>query len=245
MIPTRAAALSRLLLVGLCTVALPLAAASAAERSQSRSITVSASATVAAEPDIALISTGVVTEAATAREALDANTVAMKRLIEGLKTAGIEARDIQTTAFNIHPRYEDTSRSSSSPRQPKAPSIVGYRVHNEVRITARDIGRLGEVLDEAVTLGANQIDSIAFHVSKAETLKDEARREAIANARRRAELFASAAGVELGRVIRIEEIEQDGPRPLGYARAMKAEAVPIERGTEMLEATVRVTWELE
>lgn len=246
MIPTRAAALSRLLLVGLCTVALPLAAAAAAERNDSRSITVSASATVAAEPDIALISTGVVTEAVTARDALDANTVAMKRLIDGLTSAGIAARDIQTTAFNIHPRYEDTSsRSSPSPRQPGAPSIVGYRVQNEVRITARDIGRLGEVLDKAVTLGANQIGNIEFSVSKAETLRDEARREAIANARRRAELFASAAGVGIGDVVRIEEIESEGPRPMGYARAMKAEAVPIERGTQMLEATVRVTWELE
>ncbi len=244
MIPSRPAVLSGLLLAGALALAVPFATAAMADEDAQRRITVSGSATVAAEPDIALISTGVVTEASTAREALDANTAAMKRLIDGLKAAGIEARDIQTTAFNVHPRYDDSYGSSPSPRKPAA-SIVGYRVHNEVRITARDISRLGEVLDNAVTLGANQIGSIEFKVSKAETLKDEARREAVANARRRAELFAAAAGVELGDVVRIEEIEQGGPRPVPYARTLQAEAVPIERGTQMLEATVRVTWELE
>ena len=213
-------------------------AADAAEQAAARRISVTASATVTAVPDIALISTGVVSEARSAREALDANSAAMRRLIEGLKSAGIEARDIQTTSFNVEPRYEQT-------RDGRSPSIIGYRVHNQVRITARDIGRLGQVLDQAVTLGANQIGGIQFEVSKAETLKDDARRAAMANARRRAELFAQAAGVELGEVLRIEEDVQEGPRPVPFARTLAAEAVPIERGTQALEATVSVTWALE
>lgn len=228
------------ILMGAVMLAVPLSAkaASAAEQSSERQISITASGTVTAEPDIALISTGVVSEGRTAREALDANSAAMRRLIEGLKAAGIEPRDIQTTSFNVEPVYEQR-------RDNRSPAITGYRVHNQVRITARDVDRLGEVLDQAVTLGANQIGGIQFEVSKAETLRDEARRAAIANARRRAELFAAAAGVKLGRVLRIEErVQHHGP-PVPFARTVAAEAVPIEKGTQTLEAVVSVTWELE
>lgn len=241
MIPFGARALPGLLLIGAAafSASLVATAAMAAEQASERRISVSASATVTADPDIALISTGVVSEAETAREALERNTAAMRRLIDGLKAAGIEPRDIQTTSFNVEPRYEQT-------RDGRAPKIVGYRVHNQVRITAREIGRLGETLDRAVTLGANQIGGIQFEVSKAETLKDEARREAMANALRRAQLFAAAAEVQLGDVLRIEEgIQHEGPQPLPYTRALKAEAAPIERGTLTLEATVNVTWRLK
>lgn len=228
------------ILMGAVMLAVPLSAkaASAAEQNSERQISVTASGMVTAEPDIALISTGVVSEARTAREALDANSVAMRRLIEGLKAAGVEPRDIQTTSFNVEPAYEQR-------RDNRSPAITGYRVHNQVRITAREIDKLGEVLDQAVTLGANQIGGIQFEVSKAETLRDEARRAAIANARRRAELFAAAAGVKLGRVLRIDErVQHQGP-PVPFARTMAAEAVPIEKGTQTLEAVVSVTWELE
>jgi len=240
MIPIGARAIPGLLAIGVAALFVPVSATSAysTEEASERRISVSASATIAAEPDIALISTGVISEAETAREALERNTAAMRRLIDGLKAAGIEPRDIQTTSFNVEPRYEQS-------REGRAPRMVGYRVHNQVRITAREIGRLGETLDRAVTLGANQIGGIQFEVSKAETLKDDARREAMANARRRAQLFAAAAGVELGDVLRIEEgVQHEGPQPLPYTRALKAEAVPIEGGTLTLEATVNVTWAL-
>ena len=236
----RPLALAGLALLGVAMLAAPVAGsgAQAAEQETQRRISVTASAEVSAEPDIALISTGVVSEAQTAREALDANSAAMRRLVEGLKSAGIEPRDIQTVSFNVEPRYEQR-------RDNRSPSIIGYRVHNQVRITAREIDRLGEVLDQAVTLGANQIGGIQFEVSKAETLRDDARRAAMANARRRAELFAAAAGVELGEVLRIEESTQRGGPPVPFARTLAAESVPIERGTQTLEATVSVTWELE
>lgn len=232
------------LVIGAAMLMAPFAAAAAyaAEQGSERVISITASGTVTAVPDIALISTGVVSEAETARAALEANTAAMRRLIEGLKAAGIEAGDIQTASFDVHPVYSTDTSNAPSPR-PQRPTIVAYRVQNQVRITARNIDRLGEVLDRAVTLGANQVGGIEFRVSQAEKLRDDARREAIANARRRAELFASAAGVKLGRVLQIEEVGEEGPRPM--PRLMKAEAVPIERGTETLEATVRVTWELE
>ena len=90
--------------------------------------------------------------------------------------------------------------------------IGGYRVVNQVRLTVREVKRLGEVLDQAIALGANQINSIGFDVANAETLKDEARKQAMANARRRAELYATAAGAQLGQVLRISERERRSTR---------------------------------
>jgi hypothetical protein len=90
------------------------------------------------------------------------------------------------------------------------------------------------------------MNGITFEVSAAETLRDAARKDAVANARRRAELFATAAGVKVGKVISITEGAMVEPRPyLRAGRAAAMEAVPVERGTQSLEATVTVTWELE
>jgi uncharacterized protein YggE len=105
---------------------------------------------------------------------------------------------------------------------------------------------MGEVLDKLVSVGANQMNGITFEVSTAETLRDAARKEAIANARRRAELFAAAAGVKVGKVVSITEGAMIEPRPFVKAGRMAAmDAVPVERGTQSLEATVTVTWELD
>jgi uncharacterized protein YggE len=216
----------------------PLAMASAQEKRFERTVTVAATGSVSVEPDVAYISTGVVSEADTAREALQRNSADMKKVIDGLKDAGIDAKDIQTSTFNIEPRYDQ-------PKDGRAPQVIGYRVVNQVRIAARDLAKLGELLDRVVKLGANQIGSIHFEVSAAETLKDEARKQAMANALRRARLFAEAAGATVGEVLAIaEEVVSPAPRPYAGRVAMSADAAPIERGTQTLEARVQVTWAL-
>ncbi|WP_334149878.1 SIMPL domain-containing protein [Hyphomicrobium sp.] len=218
----------------LVTFASPLRAE---ERPMHRLITVSASGYADAEPDRATISAGVAAEAETAAAALSANTELMQKVIAGLKESGIDAKDIQTRNFNVEPRY-------TNPRD-GTPTIDGYRVSNQVTLVVRDLKALGGLLDKLVSLGANQVNGLAFEVSKAETLKDEARKEAVANARRRAELLAAAAGADLGEVVTItEEMSYGGPRPMAM-RAARAEAVPIEAGTETLEARVTVTWALK
>ncbi len=209
----------------------------AEERPMHRLITVSATGYADAEPDRATISAGVAAEADTAAAALSANTELMQKVIAGLKESGVDAKDIQTRNFNVEPRY-------TNPRE-GTPTIDGYRVSNQVSLVVRDLKALGGLLDKLVSLGANQVNGLAFEVSKAETLKDEARKEAVANARRRAELLAAAAGADLGEVVTItEEMSYGGPRPMAM-RAARAEAVPIEAGTETLEARVTVTWALK
>jgi uncharacterized protein len=205
-------------------------------KQQERTVSVSATGSVAAEPDLATISTGVLAEAETAHEALARNTATMAKVIEGLKAHGIPAQDIRTTTVNVEPRYRNA--------KDQAPAIVGYQVVNQVRITARDLKRLGEVLDQIVSLGANQVGGIAFEVSKAEELRDEARKVAMANALRRARLYASSAGAEIGPVVTIsEDAPPPGPRPMART-SLAAGDVPIEPGTQRLEVKIHVTWAL-
>jgi uncharacterized protein YggE len=211
----------------------------AEDKTMDRLITVSATGYAYAAPDRARLSTGVTAEAGTAAAALSANTELMAKVVAGLKESGIDAKDIQTSNFHVEPRY-------TSPRDGTAPEINGYRVSNQVEILVRDLAALGGLLDKLVGVGANQMHGLSFEVSKAETLKDEARKEAVANARRRAELLAAAAGAEVGDVVTIaEEVQYGGPRPMAMARSAKAESVPIESGTETLEARVTITWRLK
>lgn len=222
------------------TLAAP--AAKAEEKLMNRTITVSAGGNATAVPDIARISSGVSTEAPTAREALTANTQAMTKVVDGIKAAGIDAKDVQTANFSISPMIDYSSDG-------KAPVTRGYRVDNAVSVTVRDIAKLGDILDQLVTLGANQAGQLSFEVSKAEELKDDARKAAMANALRRAKLLAEAGGAELGKVLQIlEDTSYQGPSPVMFeARAAKMSAapVPIERGSTELEARVTVTWELK
>lgn len=220
-------------------IALWAGSALAGDEPMKRTITVSATGTTTAVPDEARISSGVVTEADTAKGALAANSAAMTSLIDGLKAAGIDANDIQTSSFGVEPRY-------TRPREGEPAQINGYRVVNQVSVLVRNLDRLGEILDRVVALGANQLGSLTFEVSEIETLRDAARKDAIANARRRAELYAAAAGVKVGDVVSIVEGASGGP-PVPYRASRTAfdGAVPIERGTETLSADVTVTWELE
>ncbi len=236
-----------LLLLALVLVpsALPLTPAIAQEPAKmiERTVSVSATGSASAEPDRASISTGVMTDAATARDAMSANTTAMKRLIDGLKSAGIDPKDIRTTHIQVNPRYSQAS--SKGERQ--SPAVIGYTAINQVRIIVRDLKRLGEILDQSITLGANQMGGVSFEVSEAETLRDEARKQAMANARRRAELYATAAGAGLGPVATISE-SIHGPQPrqtFATGRAAMAEAVPVEPGAIDLTAQVHVTYALK
>ena len=201
-----------------------------------RTVSVSASGSVAVEPDVAHISAGVVTEARSAKDAIARNSVIMSKLIDGLKAAGIEAKDIQTKHLNVEPSY-------TQPKDGRSATIDGYRVINQVRLTVHEVKRLGEVLDQAILLGANQVDSIAFSVSNMETLMDDARKQAMDNARRRGELYAKAAGGQLGPVLRIAEKLGDLQPVFDGRMAMRA-SVPIEAGMRNLEVEVHVTYAL-
>jgi uncharacterized protein YggE len=158
-------------------------------------------------------------------------------VVDGLKVAGIAPKEIQTTNFSLSPAYEQTKEGQS-------PFITGYRIINSVHITVHDIAKLGDILDKVVSLGANQIGSIQFGLSDPKALKDEARKQAMANAIANAKLYADAAGVELGPVLTISE--EEGYQPGSGSGPIMGfdQAAPIEAGTTTVEVRLRVTWEL-
>ncbi|MGB2932141.1 MAG: SIMPL domain-containing protein [Methyloceanibacter sp.] len=213
----------------------------AADEAPKRMISLSATGAIKTAPDKVDISTGVTSQADSAKEALAKNTESMTKVIAALKAQGLDAKDIQTTNFSVQPLYEDRKEGQRSPK------IVGYQVTNSVHLTVHDISKLGDILDRVVTLGANDVGSIEFGVAEPEALKDEARKLAIANAIANAKLYADAAGVKLGKVLTINE--DQGVILARYASpapAMEmAKAVPIEAGTATVEARVSVSFELE
>ena len=205
-----------------------------------RTISLAGTGVAKARPDTAHISTGVISEGPTAHEALEKNSAAMSQVVAELKAQGLEPKHIQTTNFAVHPRYQHFKDGKPS-------AIIGYRVVNSVRIKVRDLEKLGAIVDKVVALGSNQIGGIAFSVEDPAPLKDQARKLAMANAIRKAKLYAEAAGATLGKVLKISEgVTQRPPRPVFARAAVEAKAAtPIEPGQQMLQVRVDVTWQLQ
>jgi uncharacterized protein YggE len=200
-------------------------------------ISVTGEATVSAAPDLAQIDGGVTTEAKTAREASDANNAAMGKVLLALKGAGIEEKDYQTSRLSLQPQYP-ANRSGPSP-------IVGYRASNRVTIRVRDVTKIANVIDTLVGAGANDIGGINFMVSQASKLLDNARTQAVADARRKAEIYAKATGVTLGAPVSISEAGGPGPIPYRRLAVGMAAATPVAQGEETLQVTVSVSWAIK
>jgi uncharacterized protein YggE len=201
-------------------------------------ISVTGEARISAPPDLAQIDAGVTSEARTAREASDANNAAMGKVLLALKGAGIDEQDYQTSRLSLQPQ-----NSQSRPGTP--PAIVGYRATNRVTIRLREVGKLASVIDTVVAAGANDIGSIGFMVSQPSKLLDDAREKAVADARRKAEIYAKAAGVTLGAPISITESGLPAPITFRRMAAGAAESTPIAPGEETLGLTVSVSWAIK
>lgn len=208
--------------------------ANAAERID-KLMTVTGEGTIAAVPDSAVIRLGVSSQGKTARAASDANAKEMTVVLAAIKESGVADRDIQTTSLSLQPQYD--------PNKAGATRLIGFQATNQVTIKIRDIGQLPAVLDRAIAAGANEMSGIEFVVSEQAKLLDKARIEAIADARRKAELYASAAGMKVGRVMAISE---EGPTqtPRAYQTMRAGAATPIAPGEQMLRAVVTVSYEL-
>ena len=206
-----------------------------------RIISLSGHGEVRATPDLAYVTSGVVTQGATAAEALAANTKAMTDLFAALKESGIEDRDVQTSNFSVQPRYDFSNN--------QAPKMVGYDVSNNVTVTLRKVDTLGTLLDRMVQSGSNQISGISFDVSKPEDAMDEARKPATEDATRKAKVYAKAMGIELGNVMQVSEgSAAQPPMPMVRSTMMKADAappVPMAAGEQTLAVDVNVIWEIK
>jgi uncharacterized protein YggE len=192
-------------------------------------------------PDLVRINAGVVTQAPTAVEAIRQNAARMEAVRAALRAAGIADRDIQTSNLNLNPNYRYAEN------QP--PQLVGYQAVNEVSVRFRDIAKTGAILDALVAQGANQINGPTLTIERPEAALDEARAEALANARARADFYARSLGMRVARVLSVSEASMGfiPPRSAGMDRGMVANeaATQIVPGEQTLNISLTVSFELE
>lgn len=202
---------------------------------------VNASGEVTRAPDIAVVSAGVVTRAASAGSALQQAAARMARVRSALRAAGIEDRDIQTSNISLNPEYRYDNN------QP--PRLTGYTASNTVNVRFRDIASAGKVIDALVAEGANQINGPTLTIDKPEAALDEARAKAVAAGRARADLYARSLGLRVVRVVAVSESGSSYPAPPPMpmmARAeMAAADTKIDPGEQKLQVNLAMTFELQ
>lgn len=220
-------ALGALLLLG--------AADAQGEHDSQRAVTVTGSGSVAATPDVALVTLGVETRADSAGAALDRNSVAAEALLDALKGGGVEAADIQTSTLALQPLYDPEPSDA-------APAVIGYLATNTVAVRVRALDSLGALLDAAVASGGNTVQGVVFEVSDPGPQLDQARERAVQDARDKAERLATLTGARLGEVLTIFDMNVGVPLP---AQSFELKAVPVEAGSLTLTVTVQISWRLE
>ncbi|HYG28632.1 MAG TPA: SIMPL domain-containing protein [Allosphingosinicella sp.] len=228
----------------LLALAVPTAAAAQADTGPQEvggtRLDVVATGEVTRVPDVARISSGVITQAATATEAIRLNATRMNAVREALRRAGVADRDIQTSNLSLQPQYRYAEN------QP--PVLTGYQAANEVSIRFREIAQTGRILDALVAQGANQISGPMLEIDRPEAALDEARTAALAVARARADLYARALGMRVRRILWVSESGMAGPpmpRPMAVARAQAAQVANIDPGEQRLSVALTVSFELQ
>lgn len=234
------------LAIALCGLLLSATACSRTESTASRQathVTVSATAEARRAPDIAVLSTGVVTQAPDANSAIRRNAERMTAVVGALRKAGIAERDVQTSGVSLNPEYAYVAN--------RPPRIRGYFASNTVNVTVREIGRLGDILDALVAIGANQVQGPMFDIEDKDAVLDQARDKAMTKARARADRYAKRLGLRVRRIVSIDESGGRSigrvPHPVGVAveQAAAADAsMPIAPGENVMNVTLDVVYEL-
>lgn len=201
-------------------------------------ITVTGEGSMQAAPDMATVTLGVTSNAATASEAMSANSKASATVIARLKAVGIASEDLQTSNLSLNPNWSNSSLSGAS-------EVSSYVASNFLTVRVRDLPTLGGVLDAAITDGANTLNGVSFGIMEPRPLQDEARKAAVMDARARAELLAEAAGGKLGPVIEMSEQQVFDAQPAMYRSDKMAGAVPVEAGQMDIKAAVTITFEMQ
>jgi uncharacterized protein len=203
-------------------------------------IIVAGDGSVSAAPDYARIRSGVTTRAKTAKEAADANAKAMAVIMAALQSAGIEAKDIQTSRFSVLPVYAPPAPNTEQ-------RLTGFSVSNQVSVTIRQIDRVGDVLDKLIAAGATDAGSVEFlHPDTTKTL-DRAREAAMADARRKAEVYARAGGLTLGSVAWVTEDASAAPMAklaMPHAALAPGGPPPISAGEDTLQVHITVGYDI-
>lgn len=200
--------------------------------------------TVVAKPDVAIVNATILTEADTSKAAQDDNSIKSQAVVEFLEDQNIEERDIRTSGYNVFPRY--TYPRGGEPR------IVGYRVTQTIEVKIRDLDNTDVILDGVVTAGANQVGGLELTIDDPDSLRQEARAKAIADAKEKAKSLESQLGISLGRIINFSE---GGERGVPVFRTLESDAVgmggaalsvpEIPIGENEIVSNVTLTWQIK
>ena len=203
-------------------------------------ITVSGEGKVYAKPDIAMVSLGVKTSAATVAIATKHNTDQMNAVIAAVKNLGVEEKDIQTTNYNLTPNYNYT--------EVKGSFIDGYVLSQNIQVKIRDFTKIGEILSQGTSKGANLIGSLQFTIDNPEKVKQEARAKAIAQAKANAQNLAKESGINLGKLINVYENSNNYAYPMAYSKDLgmggaEVASVPtVQPGEQEILIMVNLTY---
>jgi uncharacterized protein YggE len=205
-------------------------------------IAISGEGKVTGIPDIATIDVGLMTERPDVKSAQRENTEKMNRLIKNLKALGVEDKDIQTSYYNIYPQYD----------WPNGKQVLrGYQVNQGVAIKIRNLDKIGDILAAAGEGGANQVSGLSFNIDDPEKLRQEARIDALENAKEKAEALARVAGVKLGKIVSFSEYAEAPPpmfkayEGLGLGGGEEMAAPTVERGSMDIVVNVTVSYEIK
>jgi uncharacterized protein YggE len=188
-----------------------------------RKITVVGQGKVSLVPDVARINVGAEERAASVSEAKASVDRQIAAITSALSELGVEAKDIQTNHYSIHYEREPPMPMHVMSENMEGPDREGYRVSNMLRVTVRDVEQAGKVLDAVVEAGANQVYGVNFTVSDEAEWQGQARAEAVADAKTRAQELADLAGIELGEVLSVSEViggMWTGPTRIMYESGM-------------------------
>jgi hypothetical protein len=207
-----------------------------------RTISVSGEGKVTSKPDMGVITLAVVAQGKTVKAVTQDGNTRMTAITDAVKKFGIDPKDLVTSSYNLYPRYAYPDNSAAV--------ITGYELNQGLTVKVRKLEDVDDVLDGAITAGANQVGQLSFEIDEDSALMKEARGKAFADAKKKADEMTAAAGVRLGRVVTFSEGGGYNPPPVYYdmmagAKAESSMAPSIEPGSQELNVTVSVTYEIE
>ena len=205
-------------------------------------LSLTGTATTTVKPDKVTVSLGVETTNKTADAALAANSKIMNQVLGVLKAAGVKDNETSTSSFSISPNYNYSQPSVAS-------RITGFTVSNSIQIQSTNINSTSKWIDAAIAAGANTVDRIDFALSnkKLEETKNTLIVQSMQDARAKADIVASAAGMKVVgiRSISLNELAiQPPPSPIPLAKqslaATEARPTPIMSGQEEVTTNMGV-----
>lgn len=222
------------------SLALPARAAAAQPDSPEPILRVRGEATLTVRPDVAVIWLGVISRADSAQQAMARTARTARQVLDAVERLGVSAREVKTRGLQLAPLFRSDDKAG-------AERPIGYEARYDLEITLRDMELVGAVVDEAVQAGANQVQGIRFSVRDLQAVQQEVLRQAVADGLRRAQTLAEAAGVRLGALRSVEDVQLSGPPMLASPTALAGRlsaAVPIAPGELTLQASVLLTFQL-